>query len=995
VFEKRNIFIIDSDIDTAPPPEHREIVAYEYLIDSDPGQGNGIISTVSNTDLLEIEVDVDVSGLDVGYHVVSIRVKDTKGRWSIAKSRNIFVLPEPVTDPGAGVERQLTQYEYFFDSDPGLGNGTIVDISDATSFDQVIEVDISALDEGYHSINTRYMNDDGRWSVALTRKFYILKSISAVVERKLAHLEYFIGTDPGPGNGTSIDLGSSLNIYDELVMVDLGSENLADGDYTISFRAKDTEGVWSTFRTEAFTVCATAAAYYMDYDGDGYGNIDSVRYECVAPDGYVTDNQDCNDSIPEVTVSAVTWYLDIDNDGYGDPNDVIVDCARPEGYILMGEDCNDTDSLQNPLTVWYLDADGDGYGVDTVSVEGCEQPAGYAYEPGDCNDADPTVLLARWYYDNDGDGFGNPDDFLDACEEQYGYVLNGDDCDDYDGTIGAEIVWYIDNDGDGSGDSTSQVIACIQPAGYVSSALDCDDTDETVGDSPAWYFDADKDGFGGDSTLYTCGIAPEEFVTLGGDCNDMDSLINPLTRWFRDYDEDGFGSLGDDYTGCIPPSGHFYVMDSVDCNDYDSLSHPGAIAQPDGEDNDCDGNVDLAVQVLTFDPVDDQLDGGEPIVISAISTSELEVRFIASGPISQNGDTLTLLEAGTVTVKAYQDGDYRYLPADTVTQEFCINPVPEVEVDINLAVLESSYKTGNQWLISGAEIPGAVDSSYVAEETGNYSVKVTIDGCSGVSVEKAVSLNLGNVLPLSVTVEYPGKYYSGDTVISIIPTEGVHPYNVEFKYRKLDEPELNTINRVINLNDKFEFTINAEEIGELGFVFSGKVTDRGGNGKEIVEKYIHKAYENDGSPNIPRLSFGGKIGDYRIISIPYRLDENAVSSVFEELYPLNAENWRLIRWNPDGSWRQASHEQITRIEPGAGYFFNAVKEVSISVGAGHTVEAPFSMTLEAGWNQIGNPYTIPISWLSVLQQNNVEASVRQIRFFEPSIAGYVVFNSNT
>ena len=38
-----------------------------------------------------------------------------------------------------------------------------------------------------------------------------------------------------------------------------------------------------------------ATVFYQDLDGDGFGDIDSTVVSCEAPEGYVSDAQDCDD----------------------------------------------------------------------------------------------------------------------------------------------------------------------------------------------------------------------------------------------------------------------------------------------------------------------------------------------------------------------------------------------------------------------------------------------------------------------------------------------------------------------------------------------------------------------------------------------------------------------------------------------------------------------------------------------------------------------------
>ena len=95
-------------------------------------------------------------------------------------------------------------------------------------------------------------------------------------------------------------------------------------------------------------------------------------------------DNDCNGQTDEGLL--LTFYADNDSDGYGTPNGTTMDCSAPEGYVSNADDCNDAEPLawtgadeycdgvdNNCNTVTdepnaldcinhYVDGDGDGYG---------------------------------------------------------------------------------------------------------------------------------------------------------------------------------------------------------------------------------------------------------------------------------------------------------------------------------------------------------------------------------------------------------------------------------------------------------------------------------------------------------------------------------------------------------------------------------------------------------------------------------------------------------
>ncbi|MBI4979934.1 SUMF1/EgtB/PvdO family nonheme iron enzyme [Candidatus Woesearchaeota archaeon] len=115
-------------------------------------------------------------------------------------------------------------------------------------------------------------------------------------------------------------------------------------------------------------------SYFKDGDGDGYGLKTDEKKSCKAPDGYVTDKNDCDDTNPEVNPAAIeklvdgidnncngyidedfeykNCYKDADQDGFGNKSEsekifLVGKCS--DGYVLTNNDCNDADPKINPL----------------------------------------------------------------------------------------------------------------------------------------------------------------------------------------------------------------------------------------------------------------------------------------------------------------------------------------------------------------------------------------------------------------------------------------------------------------------------------------------------------------------------------------------------------------------------------------------------------------------------------------------------------------------
>lgn len=68
--------------------------------------------------------------------------------------------------------------------------------------------------------------------------------------------------------------------------------------------------------------------YYADVDRDSFGDPEmTVTTACAAPDGYVVDNTDCDDSNAAISVSASERCDDLDNDCDGKSDEGLTNCS--------------------------------------------------------------------------------------------------------------------------------------------------------------------------------------------------------------------------------------------------------------------------------------------------------------------------------------------------------------------------------------------------------------------------------------------------------------------------------------------------------------------------------------------------------------------------------------------------------------------------------------------------------------------------------------------
>ncbi|HRG85788.1 MAG TPA: MopE-related protein, partial [Chitinophagales bacterium] len=619
--------------------------------------------------------------------------------------------------------------------------------------------------------------------------------------------------------------------------------------------------------------------YYVDADGDGYGQGAAFGF-CEAPvSGWSLTTGDCDDGNDAINpgeteicngidddcsgvhddggVVFLDYYVDADGDGYGQ-GAAFGFCEAPvSGWSLTTGDCDDGNDAINPgeteicngidddcsgvhddggvvFLDYYVDADGDGYGQG-AAFGFCEAPvSGWSLTTGDCDDADDTVypgvidlcngidndcdgnidddaLFTTYYLDNDGDTYG---DQLDAgttfCYVPAApYVLDNTDCNDGDMSInpGATeicnamdedcdgiaddgltfVTYYKDNDGDGYGAGLYGTVTTCDgaPATYVDNDLDCEDFNAAI--NPAaddvcnfiddncsgvadeglpiftFYLDADGDTYGNPgATLEACGPFGVMWVENSEDCDDADADVHPgvidecngidndcdgnidddalFTTYYLDNDGDTYGDqLDGGTTFCYVPAAP-YVLDNTDCNDANNTAYPGAAELCDGIDNDCDGSTDEDLVTASVSPAGPTvLCKGDFIELTANAGPGYMYQWYKNGNLIPGATSISYStnKSGYFQVEVSLAGGCSVLSA---THGISVIAKPNANITAPNGTslcasvkLKASYGGGYswQWYLDGSPIPGANDYLYFPTVAGSYACRVTnASGCS-------------------------------------------------------------------------------------------------------------------------------------------------------------------------------------------------------------------------------------------------------------------------
>jgi hypothetical protein len=228
-------------------PNAQNIVKGEYFFNTDPGFGKGQAIQFAHSASIDTEIEIDFpTGLPLGFNTLYLRFMNEKNVWSHKVAKSVYVDSKSTAN-----SQTLVKGEYFFNDDPGYGQGTPISVKPG-NIPSDVEIGFPAdLPLGFNTLYIRFVDDKNIWSQNLPRAVFVEKEINA----KITKIEYYFSSVSGDSPHYTFDDFEPAPVIDFSESDFLANTSLLEygKQYTLFARALNSDGKYSPYSSTSFT----------------------------------------------------------------------------------------------------------------------------------------------------------------------------------------------------------------------------------------------------------------------------------------------------------------------------------------------------------------------------------------------------------------------------------------------------------------------------------------------------------------------------------------------------------------------------------------------------------------------------------------------------------------------------------------------------------------------------------------------------------------------
>ncbi len=212
-----------------------------------------------------------------------------------------------------------------------------------------------------------------------------------------------------------------------------------------------------------------------------------------------------------------------------------------------------------------------------------------------------------------------------------------------------------------------------------------------------------------------------------------------------------------------------------------------------------------------------------------------------------------------------------------------------------------------------------------------------------------------------------------DATIETDVQDNARVLSVKLFYRRSTSSSFQSMPMLSSGGSTYSATVAASQIGTAGLNYYIEATDgvnishHPASGWTTLPNNLSVRIRGLGDQGIARsdaLPTGTTAAGYRMISVPLNLEKTDPLSVLEDdLGKYGSRKWRLYQYNT-ATDSYDEYPKVDNFSPGKAYWLivkASEKRVDSGVGSSVPTNQPFEITLKQGWNDIGFPFTFPVS----------------------------------